>query len=179
MIHFGGVAQLGERIVRNDEVVGSIPTSSTNSKHLGHPEKQNLSHLSQKERPGLASTCLGCADKEQGRSFQSGPSPNEPVGVNDRGEAWFALPGLLPSTAYTQTQNNGLVFSSLFATKARSSRWAGLPGNGSLVDATFGHTSLVLTDRKAKTPHYGSARIEVNGAGACEGLIRFCDLLLD
>ena len=26
----GPVAQLGERIVRNDEVVGSIPTSSTN-----------------------------------------------------------------------------------------------------------------------------------------------------
>ena len=26
----GAVAQLGERIVRNDEVVGSIPTSSTN-----------------------------------------------------------------------------------------------------------------------------------------------------
>src|SRR5664280_2617761 len=70
----GAIAQLGERIVRNDEVVGSIPTSSTNSKHLGHPEKQNLSHLSQKERPALASTCLGCADKEQGRPFQSGPS---------------------------------------------------------------------------------------------------------
>ena len=25
----GAIAQLGERIVRNDEVVGSIPTSST------------------------------------------------------------------------------------------------------------------------------------------------------
>ena len=30
----GAIAQLGERIVRNDEVVGSIPTSSTN-----HPLK--------------------------------------------------------------------------------------------------------------------------------------------
>ena len=28
--HSGAIAQLGERIVRNDEVVGSIPTSSTN-----------------------------------------------------------------------------------------------------------------------------------------------------
>ena len=28
-IHYGAIAQLGERIVRNDEVVGSIPTSST------------------------------------------------------------------------------------------------------------------------------------------------------
>ena len=112
----------------------------------------------------------------RGRSLsQSGPSPELHVAVNDM-EKHGLLPGLLPSTAYTQTQNNGLVFSSLFATKARSSRWAGLPGNGSLVDATFGHTSLVLTDRKAKTPHYGSARIEVDGAGACEGLIRFCDL---
>ena len=27
--HRGAIAQLGERIVRNDEVVGSIPTSST------------------------------------------------------------------------------------------------------------------------------------------------------
>ena len=27
----GGVAQLGERIVRNDEVAGSIPVASTNS----------------------------------------------------------------------------------------------------------------------------------------------------
>ena len=27
--HCGAIAQLGERIVRNDEVVGSIPTSST------------------------------------------------------------------------------------------------------------------------------------------------------
>ena len=28
-IHYGAIAQMGERIVRNDEVVGSIPTSST------------------------------------------------------------------------------------------------------------------------------------------------------
>jgi hypothetical protein len=28
-VSFGAIAQLGERIVRNDEVVGSIPTSST------------------------------------------------------------------------------------------------------------------------------------------------------
>jgi hypothetical protein len=30
----GAIAQLGERIVRNDEVVGSIPTSSTKPKQL-------------------------------------------------------------------------------------------------------------------------------------------------
>ena len=30
----GAIAQLGERIVRNDEVVGSIPTSSTNLNDL-------------------------------------------------------------------------------------------------------------------------------------------------
>src|SRR5215467_11290574 len=30
----GAIAQLGERIVRNDEVVGSIPTSSTNLTNL-------------------------------------------------------------------------------------------------------------------------------------------------
>jgi hypothetical protein len=32
MIDFGGVAQLGERVVRNDEVRGSIPLTSTNKK---------------------------------------------------------------------------------------------------------------------------------------------------
>src|SRR5271165_5665397 len=31
LISRGAIAQLGERIVRNDEVVGSIPTSSTNN----------------------------------------------------------------------------------------------------------------------------------------------------
>jgi hypothetical protein len=31
----GAIAQLGERIVRNDEVVGSSPTSSTKSHALG------------------------------------------------------------------------------------------------------------------------------------------------
>ena len=30
----GAIAQLGERIVRNDEVVGSSPTSSTKTNHL-------------------------------------------------------------------------------------------------------------------------------------------------
>ena len=30
----GGIAQLGERIVRNDEVVGSIPTTSTKSSFM-------------------------------------------------------------------------------------------------------------------------------------------------
>jgi hypothetical protein len=31
----GAIAQLGERIVRNDEVVGSIPTSSTKFLPMG------------------------------------------------------------------------------------------------------------------------------------------------
>ena len=33
-IHYGAIAQLGERIVRNDEVVGSLPTRSTNPSYL-------------------------------------------------------------------------------------------------------------------------------------------------
>jgi hypothetical protein len=38
----GAIAQLGERIVRNDEVVGSIPTSSTNfSMHRSPPLTQD------------------------------------------------------------------------------------------------------------------------------------------
>ncbi len=40
MVHLnhtsGVVAQLGERVVRNDEVVGSIPIDSTISKYLRH-----------------------------------------------------------------------------------------------------------------------------------------------
>jgi hypothetical protein len=45
----GAIAQLGERIVRNDEVVGSIPTSSTIFNRLQtHKIKSchNLSHKS-------------------------------------------------------------------------------------------------------------------------------------
>src|SRR5207237_6425625 len=42
----GAIAQLGERIVRNDEVVGSIPTSSTNTpKPLPEPLDHRLSFV--------------------------------------------------------------------------------------------------------------------------------------
>jgi hypothetical protein len=42
----GAIAQLGERIVRNDEVVGSIPTSSTNLlNHLQTLYRQILSEF--------------------------------------------------------------------------------------------------------------------------------------
>jgi hypothetical protein len=33
----GAIAQLGERVVRNDEAVGSIPTSSTNKSTIYNP----------------------------------------------------------------------------------------------------------------------------------------------
>jgi hypothetical protein len=43
----GAIAQLGERIVRNDEVVGSIPTSSTKeSTELIWPRAPGLPHHS-------------------------------------------------------------------------------------------------------------------------------------
>ena len=34
-VWWGAVAQLGERLVRNEEVSGSIPLSSTKKQHLG------------------------------------------------------------------------------------------------------------------------------------------------
>src|SRR5258708_35122867 len=40
----GAIAQLGERIVRNDEVVGSIPTSSTKY-HCRHPARIIKPHV--------------------------------------------------------------------------------------------------------------------------------------
>jgi hypothetical protein len=40
----GAIAQLGERIVRNDEVVGSIPTSSTIFQSLTEPHNPILFH---------------------------------------------------------------------------------------------------------------------------------------
>src|ERR1700681_3594192 len=54
----GAIAQLGERIVRNDEVVGSIPTSSTiNSiicKHSSSQSCHTLSHENQNRVAGVA-----------------------------------------------------------------------------------------------------------------------------
>ena len=40
----GAIAQLGERIVRNDEVVGSIPTSSTTFQQLTTVDCEFTSH---------------------------------------------------------------------------------------------------------------------------------------
>ena len=51
----GAVAQLGERVVRNDEAVGSIPTSSTKYLLSGnHPQpaaNPDLSHLEEGSSP--------------------------------------------------------------------------------------------------------------------------------
>ncbi len=53
---YGAIAQLGERIVRNDEVVGSIPTSSTNTRPLTQLAPTNRykepgGQIAQKRRP--------------------------------------------------------------------------------------------------------------------------------
>lgn len=48
----GAIAQLGERIVRNDEVVGSSPTSSTIFSITSRPRLTRICHtLSQKTQP--------------------------------------------------------------------------------------------------------------------------------
>jgi hypothetical protein len=44
----GAIAQLGERIVRNDEVVGSIPTSSTKKSHWNHFQIQLMDSFAKK-----------------------------------------------------------------------------------------------------------------------------------
>ena len=55
----GAIAQLGERVVRNDEAVGSIPTSSTIfSITCRHPDSRachTLSHKTEPARLGVAS----------------------------------------------------------------------------------------------------------------------------
>ena len=43
---FGAIAQLGERIVRNDEVVGSSPTSSTNPRQATTTQRMVAGRLS-------------------------------------------------------------------------------------------------------------------------------------
>jgi hypothetical protein len=70
----GAIAQLGERIVRNDEVVGSIPTSSTkylNHLHRGRGSVSAERHgdrdaaLVMAERiPGTKRVTLGTATKD-------------------------------------------------------------------------------------------------------------------
>jgi len=51
---------MADIVVRNDEVVGSIPTSSTmfssTCKHSGSQSCHTLSHKSEPARPGVAST---------------------------------------------------------------------------------------------------------------------------
>ena len=69
-VHCGAIAQLGERIVRNDEVVGSIPTSSTNL--LNHLPRFPAGHRSDDELqsrslPGYRD--LGAFCNESGRGL--------------------------------------------------------------------------------------------------------------
>src|SRR5580658_2276821 len=57
--HSGAIAQLGERIVRNDEVVGSSPTSSTKfSSTYKFPADNFCPNLSHKTISGPRRGCL-------------------------------------------------------------------------------------------------------------------------
>ena len=67
----GAIAQLGERIVRNDEVVGSIPTSSTIFNHLQRPTTEFVPLLSQKIR--LCRESVACLTGFSGSSGQGLP----------------------------------------------------------------------------------------------------------
>jgi hypothetical protein len=169
----GAIAQLGERIVRNDEVVGSIPTSSTKSKHLGHPEKQNLSHLSQKERPGLASTCLGYADKEQGRPFSERPFTERACRRQRHGEAWLAS-WVTSKHSLSQTKTTGLFFFHSLQPKQRSSRKSWFPGLrvASRCDIRA-YVPVSKCFKQNKNAHYREHQNRSKGAGACGGFIRF------
>src|SRR5882724_1130021 len=59
--HLGAIAQLGERIVRNDEVGGSIPPGSTSLRRLrqlrlGKPHRsEGCRGVAQRAKPGLFS----------------------------------------------------------------------------------------------------------------------------
>ncbi len=82
---YGAIAQLGERIVRNDEVVGSIPTSSTifsttckrtktQSCHtLSHKIPELAGELRQ-SLPGLNASPSGCGTGRKPFSSRAGMS---------------------------------------------------------------------------------------------------------
>jgi hypothetical protein len=74
----GAIAQLGERIVRNDEVVGSIPTSSTNllkdlrafSPLIGHRQTQLIWNVLERELERRSISELSCSVlREKSRSM--------------------------------------------------------------------------------------------------------------
>jgi hypothetical protein len=97
----GAIAQLGERIVRNDEVVGSIPTSSTISKHLqasyfripdssDHNLRLDLANL--REQLQAVAGCLCCASVRRRCSH------------NSRAERRMVTPPSPPSAQSVQTK---------------------------------------------------------------------------
>ena len=109
----GAIAQLGERVVRNDEVGGSIPPGSTTLRPAGYAWR---SHAVPEERsvvPGVA--LLG----EDGLSDDRLAPPYFPVNLGDR----FSMKLATPSRK--SLPRNATTISRLASTVASARVWNG------------------------------------------------------
>ena len=90
----GAIAQLGERVVRNDEVGGSIPPGSTTLRPSGFAWRSHVMPEGRSVVPGEARRAkTGCSSEN--------PSPYFPVNLGGRFSIKLATPSLksLPFSA--------------------------------------------------------------------------------
>ena len=90
----GAIAQLGERVVRNDEVGGSIPPGSTTLRPSGYAWRSHVMAEGRSVVPGIAQRATtGC--------IRNTPPPHFPVNFGARFSTKLATPSLksLPFSA--------------------------------------------------------------------------------
>ena len=111
--------------------------------------------------------------QEKGRPFQSGRLPNRElrVAVNDV--------GLLPGTSlHPNTKKRACFFHTPYNQSVFQSRGWFLPGNASLVDATFGLASRSNAMREKKRRDTGGPESSTRG-GSCRGIFSSVFTCLD
>ena len=89
----GAIAQLGERVVRNDEVGGSIPPGSTTLRPSGYAWRSHVMAEGRSVVPGIA--------RRATTGWWTHPSPHFPVNFGARFSTKLATPSLksLPFSA--------------------------------------------------------------------------------
>ena len=107
----GAIAQLGERVVRNDEVGGSIPPGSTSASPFGYAARlASRRHHEERRLPGVARRAkTGSASR---RRLRSTP-PHFPVNRGGRFSMKLATPSRksLPRSATTISRLASMVAS--------------------------------------------------------------------
>jgi hypothetical protein len=140
---------------------------------------RELRSLTEHRRIGMSGFRVRGEDvsDNRGRPFQSGPSPNERVVVSDT-EKHGLLPGLLPSTVYPKPKQRACFFHTPYNQSVFQSRGWFLPGNASLVDATFGLASRSNAMRERKRRDTGGPESSTRG-GSCRGIFSSVFTCLD